>query len=205
MPSKKNLYSVHPSVWMVQNWMNTLPEKTGRSLDEWITIIKKSGPATNKERQAWLKKKHKLGTNSAVWLAARAEGRGFEDGDPEQYLKTAERYVNEMFSGSKENLRPIYDAIVGTWLNLGKDVRICPCKTIVPLYRNHVIAQIKPSTRTRIDLGFALGNTKATRRLVDTGGYAKKDRITHKIGIESVNDLDAEVTKWLTTAYNMDA
>jgi hypothetical protein len=47
----------------------------------------------------------------------------------------------------------------------GQGVKACPCKTIVPLYRRHVIAQIKPATRTRIDFGLALGATVAPKRL----------------------------------------
>ena len=88
---------------------------------------------------------------------------------------------------------------------MGKDVKACPCQTIVPLYRNHVFAQIKPTTRTRIDFGFALKDTKATGRLIDTGGFAKKDRITHRIPITSLKEIDAEVKRWLNRAYEMDA
>jgi predicted GTPase len=87
---------------------------------------------------------------------------------------------------------------------MGSDVKVCPCQTIVPLYRNHVFAQIKPTTRTRIDLGLALKDTKVPKRLIDTGGLAKKDRITHRIEITSLKDIDAEVKKWLKTAYEMD-
>ncbi len=84
-------------------------------------------------------------------------------------------------------------------------MKACPCTTIVPLYRNHVFAQLKPTTRTRLDLGLALGDTKAKGRLIDTGGFAKKDRITHRIAIERIEDIDAEVKRWLTTAYDRDA
>src|SRR5215510_810421 len=66
-PKTKSIYSVHPGVVMVQKWVETLPEKTGRSLEEWISLVKKSGPKTEKERREWLKDKHKLGTNSAWW------------------------------------------------------------------------------------------------------------------------------------------
>jgi hypothetical protein len=90
-------------------------------------------------------------------------------------------------------------------LGVGKEAKACPCQTIVPLYRNHVFAQIKPTTRTRIDLGFALGDKKATGRLIDTGGFAKKDRITHRIEITSLADIDAEVKRWLKVAYDRDA
>jgi hypothetical protein len=199
----KSIYGVHPGVAMVQKAIQDLPAKTGRSLEEWIKLIKKSGPRTEKERRDWLKTEHGLGTNYAGWLAERAEGKG-EDGDPEAYLRAAEAYVEKMFGGPKESLRPIYDALLELGLGLGKDVKACPCQTIVPLYRKHVFAQIKTTTQTRIDLGFALKDLKASGRLIDTGGFARKDRITHRIPITSVKDIDDEVKRWLKAAYELD-
>jgi hypothetical protein len=190
---------------MTQKWVATLKEKSGRSLEEWLKLVKKSGPPTEKERREWLKKEHGLGTNSAWWIAERAEGKGGETDDPNEYLKAAEKYVEDMYAGGKAGLRPIYDALLKMGLGLAKDVKVCPCQTIVPLYRNHVFAQIKPTTQTRIDLGFALGARKGEGRLIDTGGYAKKDRITHRIPIASMADIDGEVTKWLRLAYEADA
>ena len=67
------------------------------------------------------------------------------------------------------------------------------------------LAQIKPATPTRIDLGFALKNTKPGGRLIDTGGFAKKDLITHRIPISSIAEIDDEVKRWLRKAYEMDA
>jgi uncharacterized protein DUF5655/uncharacterized protein DUF4287 len=204
-PKRKSIYSVHPSLKMVQKWIGELKEKTGRSLDEWLRLIKKSGPKDEKARREWLKTEHGLGTNSAWWLAERAEGKGAEGDDPDAYLKAAEGYVEKMFSGNKSGLRPIYDALLKLGLGAGKEAKACPCQTIVPLYRNHVFAQIKPTTRTRIDFGFALADTKATGRLIDTGGFAKKDRITHRIEITSLKDIDDEVKRWLKVAYERDA
>jgi len=202
--TKKSRYSVHPGVAMVQNWVATLKEKTGRSLEEWLALVKRSGPKTEKERREWLKKEHGLGTNSAWWIAERAEGKPTVDDDPQGYLQAAEGYVEKMFSGGKAVLRPVYEALLDLGFSLGPDVQACPCQTIVPLYRKHVFAQIKPSTPTRIDLGLALADTKAPRRLIDTGGFAKKDRITHRIEIGTVADIDAEVKKWLKVAYEKD-
>lgn len=190
---------------MTQNWVATLREKTGRSLEEWLRLIQESGPATEKERRDWLKNEHKLGTNSAWWLAERSVGKGGEEDSPEAYLVQAPVYVDEMFAGGKAALRPLYEELLALGLALGRDVKACPAKTIVPLYRNHVFAQIKPATRTRIDLGFALRDTPAAGRLFDTGGFAKKDRITHRIPIESLADIDDEVRRWLKVAYDMDA
>ncbi len=200
----KSLYGIHPGVAMTQKWIAELKDKTGRSLDEWFRFIKKNGPADEKARREWLKTKHNLGTNYASWLAQQAEGKGTEINDPDTYLQAAEDYVETMFSGSKESLRSIYDVLLKVGLATGKETKACPCQTIVPLYRNHVFAQIKPTTRTRIDLGFALGDMKAKGRLLDTGGFAKKDRITHRIEITSLKDIDDEVKHWLKVAYDRD-
>jgi hypothetical protein len=206
-PAGGSLYSVHPGVAMVQKWIAELKGKTGRSLEEWVAFIKKSGPDDEKACRAWLKEAHGLGTNTAWWLAERARGedKGIMEEDPESYLKAAEGYVEAMFSGSKAGLRPVYDRLLALGLGVGPDAKACPCQTIVPLYRNHVFAQIKPTTRTRIDLGFSLRDTPATGRLIDTGGFAKKDRITHRIPITSLAEIDREAEHWLRTAYDRDA
>lgn len=204
MASAKSMYGVHPGVEMVQKWVATLKEKTGRSLEEWLKLVKKSGPPTEQERRDWLKQVHGMGTNSAWWIAERSVGKGGETDDPEVYLKAAEGYVEKMYGGKKAGLRPIYDELLKLGLSLGRDVKACPCETIVPLYRKHVFAQIKPTTLMRVDLGFALGPRAAEGRLVDTGGYAKKDRITHRIPIGAVSEIDREVKQWLRVAYDED-
>lgn len=202
----KTIYDVHPGVAMVQKSMAALKEKTGGSLEEWIGLVKKDGPKDEKSRREWLKTKHKLGMNHAGWIAERADGKGGDLDTPETYLKAAVQYVEEQYAGSKEKLRPIYDELLRLGKSLGDDVKACPCKTIVPLYRKHVFAQIKPTTNTRIDFGLCLTQHKGKlpKRLVDTGGLAKKDRITHRMELKSVAEIDNEVKKWLETAYDLD-
>ena len=202
--AKKSIYSVHPGVLTTQKWLAELKQKTGRTLEDWLRLIRKEGPPTEKERREWLKTKYGLGTNTAWWFAERSLGKGEVSGDGDHYLQAAERYVAEMFSGKKEPLRPIYEALLKLGLNIGSEAKACPCQTIVPLYRNHVFAQIKPTTMTRIDFGLALGNLKTPRRLIDTGGYAKKDRITHRFEITSLKDIDDDVKRWLKVAYDRD-
>jgi hypothetical protein len=205
----KASYDVHPTVKMNQEWIASLKARTGRSLPEWMDFIAKKGPKSEEARRAWLKDECGLGTVAAWSLAERSFGRGVGDDDPESYLRSAAEYVAGMYRG-KEGLRPIHDRLVALGRALGKDVKVCPCQTIVPLYRQHVFAQIKPSTKTRLDLGFALGpllkeGKKVPARLIDTGGFAKKDRITHRIPLADPADVDAEVERWLKKAYDLDA
>lgn len=206
MPNTKSRYGVHPGVAITQKRIAELKGKTGRTLSEWTALIRHAGPPDRKKRLEWLKHEHGLGMNYAMFLAERAEGegRGADLDSPKAYLAAAERYVAEMFAGPRAGLKPLYEELLALGLGLGPDVQACPCQTIVPLYRKHVFAQIKPATRTRIDLGFALGGRRAEGRLISTGGYEKKDRITHRIPIESAEDIDQEVTRWMRVAYEED-
>lgn len=206
-PQPVLLYDVHPGVAIMQKWVAELKSKSGRSLDEWITLVKKDGPKHEKNRRDWLKNTHKLGTNSAWWIAERAEGKGGEDSDPEAYLKAASEYIEQQYAGSKQKLRPTYEALLTMAKTVGPDVKACPCKTIVPLYREHVFAQIKPTTNTRMDLGLCLIGYKGklSKRTIDTGGLAKTDRITHRIPLQSAAEVDGEIRKWLHAAYELDA
>lgn len=206
--ASRGVYSVHPSVADMMEWVRTLKAKTGRSVEEWVALVRAEGPREEREQREWLKRVHGLGTNSAWWLAARASGSSTgEEDTPEGYLKAAAGYVEEQYAGKRAALRPIYERLLELGLAAGPDAKACPCQTIVPLYRNHVFAQIKATTTARVDLGLALAKvpeSRLPRRLIDTGGKAKKDRITHRIGITSKEEIDEFVGRWLRTAYDLD-
>ena len=197
LAGRKSPYSVHPAVAYTNTILANLPAKTGKSLDEWFRLVAKAKLDTTKERVAWLKKQHGLGDTTAHLIAERAGGEE-EPNDPEAL-------VAAMFAGPKSGLYPLYERLLLLGLDQGEDVRACPCKTIVPLYRRHVFAEIKPTTRSRIDLGFALRDIPAKGRLLDTGGFAKKDRVTHRISITTLEEIDDEVRGWLRKAYDLDS
>jgi len=195
----KSVYSLHPSFRMEEASRRNLLERTGKSMEQWAELVKKKGPKTAAERREWRKKEHGITTNYAWWIVQVADGTyiGADNYDPE-------KLVEDQYTGKKAALRPIYDKMLGIIRGIGEDVRVCPCETMVPFYRNHVFAQLKPSTNTRVDLGFALGDKPAKGRLIDTGGFKKKDRITHRIPLEKLEDIDAEVMKYLQEAYERD-
>jgi hypothetical protein len=195
---KNSVYTLHPGFAMEASSLKNLKERTNRTLEEWIRIVKKSGPTTGKERIAWLKQAHGITTNYALWIAKRVDGTG----GPDNYDPDA--MVEEMFAGKKAGLRPIYDHLLALAFELGKDVRVSPGKTIVPFYRKHVFAQAKPTTAMRIDVGFAFKDRTPSGKLISTGGFEKGDRITHRIPVASLPEIDKEVKKWLKQAYEMD-
>ncbi len=196
---QKSIYSPSPSFAYYQALIENTLARTGKTFEEWVAILHSDGPSDEKAQQGWLKKEYGLSVNpSSLVVATDKEGATVEDYNPETY-------VDKMFSGKKEPLRPLYEQLLRIGLSIGDEVKACPCETIVPLYRNHVFAQLKPTTFTRIDVGLALKNTPTPEDgLIDTGGFAKKDRITHRIPISSIDDINDTVCHWLKIAYEMD-
>ena len=196
-------YSVHPSISRSDVMVKNLPKTTGRSLEEWTALLNAACPGDEKIREQFLKTQYKLGGDTSYLIAYRSVGKAMDISDPATYLREAVQYVEAMYDGKKSQLRPLHDALTQLVLSVGDDVKICPCQTIVPIYRKNVFAQIKPTTLTRLDFGLALKGCEEPfpDRLIDTGGLRKGDRITHRFAIQSLKDIDEEVLAWARRAY----
>jgi len=188
-------YDEHPGIAYWNGILRKLPETTGKSVEDWLAIIRTFPETDTKSIKALLQREFALGSTTALAIA-----ESYPDG---RYDYFPETHVECMFA-KKPDLVPLYEEIYRLARSLGPDVRVCPGATIVPFYRKHVFAQVKPSTRKRIDLGLALGDTSADGRLISTNGFAKKDRITHRIEVDSLGALDGEVRRWLQVAYERD-
>jgi len=197
-------YDVHPGVAMIRKWTDELPGKTGRSLDQWAELVRTQDLSDRKERMTFLKEKHGFGTNAAWWIADYVVDKATWDGDPDVYLKQAEAYVDAMFTKGKEWQLPIYEKVVQEVRKLGKDVKICPCKTMVPFYRRREFAHIKAATKTRFELALTLGEVPFKGRLKKNPRADEKDRQQHLVELTDAKQVDAEVTKWLRMAYEAD-
>lgn len=178
--------------------MARLREQTGRGFHEWVELVRKTGLPTRKEQTAWLMGQHGLGRTAAQFVTAEAAGIGVDYANGDALLEA-------MYAGPKTHLRQIHDEIVRVAKSLGTDVTVYSCQGQVTLKRNRQIAWIKPSTRTRIDLGLALGHAEAEDRLLPVTGSNEKDRVRLRVAIESLAEVDAEVTQWLKQAYDLDA
>lgn len=56
----KTLYDVHPSVAIAQKWLAEVRKKTGRSMEEWLALVKMDGPKDEKSRRESLKRAYDL-------------------------------------------------------------------------------------------------------------------------------------------------
>ena len=207
MPRKtavRPLYRVHSGVLMLVKWERELKAKTGRSLEEWCRHLGRSCKGLDRSaRIAHLKSEHGIGANAAAWIADRSLGDLHPwDSTEEGYLAKCPELVDAQFAGGKAHLRPVGDALLDLCRACGDDVGISPCETIIPAYRTHVFAQVSVPNRKAVRLSLALKGERFTSRLVDTGGTKRKDRLTHRIDIATLDEIDAAVRAALQRAYH---
>jgi hypothetical protein len=174
-----------------------LPEKTGKTYEQWVALAKKSGPKDRNQLAAWLKSEHNLGTVTAKFIAADASGKSLADtyGDEGALL-------DGMYKDDRAALRPLYDRLAETARKVAPDVELTVCKTYVGIRSSRrQFAMIKPTTKTRVDLGLALPGLAAAGRLLPAGSIGN-DRMTHRLEITTGKEIDGEVKKWLKAAYD---
>jgi predicted transport protein len=173
---------------LLESMKKGLLEKTAHPLDHWADLVRKSGLEKFGDQMKLLKGEHGLTHGYANLVCQAAKGRlDADEGD----------LLESQYKG-KEDLRPIYDALVTHASSLGDDVQMAPKKTSVAFRRSKNFAVVTPATRTRIDLGLNLKGLPGTDRLLEEkpGGMC-----THKVRLTSVADVDAELKAWLAEAY----
>src|SRR5437763_1740392 len=103
-----------------------LPAKTGRTVEEWVALSGEQALSSRKERIAWLKSEHGLGTVTANFIAAEAEGRSIVATYADE-----DALLDGMYGGERAALRPIYDQLAKAAGKLGPGVELTVCKTYV--------------------------------------------------------------------------
>jgi hypothetical protein len=172
---------------------------TGRTFDEWVALARKKGPNTQRECRAWLQKEHGHKMREAWWIATTAVA----DDDEPNYA-SPESLVDALYAGPKAALRPVHEKVVDAALACGADVIATSCKTMVPLYRKHVFAELKP-VNDSVEVGLSLGDVASTGRLAAVKGRDPGARLSHVVLLKSESDVDAEFKGWLAKAYELGA
>ncbi|MFN0016861.1 MAG: DUF4287 domain-containing protein [Pirellulaceae bacterium] len=176
---------------MAESVIRNLKEKTGKTLEEWLKVVKSSQLAKHGEIVKHLKEKYGIGHGYANTIVHKAlAGDAPAEGDS---------LVDAQYAGSKAALRPIYDALISQLKKLGKDVEISPKKAYVSLRRSKQFALIQPSTATRLDVGINLKGVPASKRLEDSGSF--NSMVSHRVRLETAADVDAELLAWLKKSY----
>jgi Domain of unknown function (DUF4287)/Domain of unknown function (DUF5655) len=172
---------------MAQKMIANMPEKTGKSLEDWLQIVAGSGQEKHGQIVKFLKTDHAMGHGFASLVASKAL-------NPEPASNND--LIATQYSGAKETLKPLHDAIIDYAQSLGEDVELAPKKTSHSIRRSKQFALITPATKTRIDLGLALKGEDASGRL-----EAYNAMCSHRVRLESTDSFDDQVKGWMRLAY----
>lgn len=178
----------------LQSMINNMPEKTGRSLPEWLTVLAANGLEKHGDIMKFLKGEHGLthGYANTIALLFRQQAAG---GPPAE-----DDLIASQFAGPKNTMRPVFDAVLSAAQQFGPDVEIAPKKTYVSLRRKKQFAIVQVSTKDRVDLGLNLKGVEAVGRL--EGGNVFSGMCTHRVRLAEYSDVDQEVIGWLKLAYD---
>lgn len=173
----------------LQTMIDNMPSKTGKSLDEWKSILAKMKFEKHGEAVKYLKSEHQVthGFANTIVSLSKEENSGDEDLVVAQYK-------------GKESLLPMYEALLAFVHTLGSDVTVTPKKGTVSIIRKRQFLLIKPATKTRIDLGFKLKDTPTTERLGNSGPFGSM--CTHRVQLTDTTQIDDELRAWIEDAYS---
>lgn len=179
----------------MQHMIENLREKTGKPLEQWIPIVRKSGLTRHGEIVKLLKETHGVTHGYANLIAHKTLGS-----DAVSAEAAGEDLVGQQYAGAKAALKPIYEALVAKLQRFGPDVELSPKKGYVSLRRSKQFGLIQPSTATRLDVGLNLKGVPPAGRLEASGSF--NAMCTHRVRIAALNEVDAELLGWLKQAYD---
>ncbi len=179
---------------MANAMVANMKEKTGKTLEQWLSIATKTGAAKHGEIVKALKSDHGLTHGYANLVAHK-----LLKSDAGSQVSGGTDLVAAQYAGPKADLKPIYDAVIKVVNSFGKDVEVSPKKNYVSLRRSKQFALVQASTRTRVDLGINLKDEPAEGRLEKSGSF--NSMVSHRVRLEKPADVDKDVKAWLSKAW----
>jgi predicted transport protein len=184
----------------LESQIRNIEEKYGKSLSEWIALVRESGLTKHSDIVAMLKSQYGMTHGSAHRIALKAR-----ETDAASIVQAAKASgtdpVADLYTGKKAGLKPLHDALMTAITAFGHDVELAPKKGYISLRRKKQFAMIQPTTATRLDVGIILKDVPTTERLESAAGF--NALFTHRVRVNSINDIDEQLTTWLKQAYDL--
>lgn len=173
--------------------LDNLVKNTGKTLDQWIDIVKKQNFEKHGEILKFLKEEHSFTHGFANMVAMKS--RGTDAGS----VENKDQLIEKQYKG-KEHLKPLYDRLLSEVLKFGTDVEVAPKNAYVSLKRKKQFAILQPATKTRFEIGINLKGHEPQGKLEAI--ISSNAMCSHKINLTDIKDIDNEVIEWIKTAYD---
>ncbi|MFC3448579.1 DUF5655 domain-containing protein [Amycolatopsis speibonae] len=175
---------------MMEKAARLLAERTGEDKAAWNGKVTRSGAATEGELRSWLSKNGVTGYAQDLLVYERYGYPDFMLTDPLELIDA--QYAD------RPDLRPVCDAVIDEALATG-EVIVQARKTFVSLVApRRTFGIIKPTTKTRVDLGLKLPGEKPGGRLLSAKSLSQGNV---RVALHSVDDVDDELRTLLERGY----
>ena len=176
-----------------QEFIQTAKEKTGRSLDEWLAVVKPTGYTKQMEILNWLKKEHQLNHMQAQFVA----GIYLNNGNV-VYQNEGNLLENQL--AKCEAMKPLFDFVSNKIIEQFPQTQLIAKKTYVSFtaQREFAAINIKPK---EIRLGLDLGTEPFNEVLQKAKLSGPMPRISHMIVLTDENEIDDKVSEYLSQSY----
>lgn len=164
----------------------SMQKRTGRTLDEWVDLVREAGldPLQQRDVRNWLKDVHDVPQNTQ-WAIADSAARRAGWVTP-----SVARYTDTMYDGAKASLRPLHDAVVGLAVGLADDCAAEGRSTYTPVVRRTQFVAVAPGPRGTLRVGFRFRTTvPADERLGQAKGFAQATHWLYLAADSDENDI----------------
>lgn len=176
-----------------QTMIENLHKNTGKTLEQWIEIIKKENFTSHGETITFLKNTHNLTYGFANLIAHKAKGSDADSAENKDDL------IEKQYKG-KEHFKPLYDKLLDEIRMFGGDFEIAPKNAYVSLRRKKQFAILQPATKTRFEIGINLKGQIPRGKLEAIN--SPNAMCSHRINLADIKDIDREIISWLKMAYD---
>lgn len=186
-----------PKSWPeMREWCARLLEsRTGQGVAAWnerIAAATRHNRADEPALRKWLSAEGVTGYAQSLLVWETFGYPGFLVAD-------AEELIDKQYA-DRPRLRPVFDAVLRALPALPGPVTVQARGTLVSLVSpRRTFAVLKPTTKSRVDLGLRLGTTRPEGRIQPARDLGQA---TVRIPLTTPGEVDDEVLAWLTKAYD---
>jgi predicted transport protein len=175
-------------------FIETAKAKTGKTLQEWLTLVKASKIQKQNDILEWLKKGHGLNHMQSQFVA----GIFLNNGNP---VYGNENALLENQFVKCPDMRSLFDAVSEKIVSEFQGTQLIPKKTYLSFtaVREFAAINVKPK---EIRLGLDLGEVPFTEGLQKSKLTGTMPRISHMIILADIKQFDSKTKQLLEQSFN---
>lgn len=174
-------------------FIETAKEKTGRSLQEWLTLAKTSNLQKQNDLRDWLKG-HALNHMQAMFVARIYLNDG-------QVVYANEDALLEAQFEKCAGMRPLFESVSDWLLTEFPGTQLIPKKTYLSFTATREFAAINAKPK-ELRLGLDLGDEPFTDLIQKSKMTGPMPRISHMLILNDFNQLDEKAKQFVQTSFN---